>query len=156
MEKDIDRSAAENGDITGTEAAEKRNGGRRGTENGDTENGGAEKGGTENGGTENGGGRERGASASAQWHVDDPRSAEEIARDRAIDTCGYGIMTKKELCYKYFPGSASPPAARKMLNRTVQRCPKLVAALRDTGYRKCDRTLTPRQVALFYYYIGEP
>lgn len=99
---------------------------------------------------------ERGAGSSARDGGGDPRSAEEIARDRAIDTCGYGIMTKKELCYKYFPGSASPPAARKMLNRTVQRCPKLVAALRDTGYRKSDRTLTPRQVALFYYYIGEP
>lgn len=107
--------------------------------------------------TEHGGGKSaRGAGSSARDDGGDPRSAEEIARDRAIDTGGYGIMTKKELCYKYFPGSASPPAARKMLNRTVQRCPKLVAALRDTGYRKTSRELTPRQVALFYYYIGEP
>lgn len=64
-------------------------------------------------------------------------------------------MGKSELALLYFPGS-NTDSALKHLMRWVCRCPPLVAALADTGYRPRQKEFTSRQVELIYLHLGEP
>lgn len=65
------------------------------------------------------------------------------------------VLTRKELAVLYFPDVA-PRTATEHLRQWYRRCKPLQAALRLTGYTPQQRTFTPRQVQLFYEYLGEP
>lgn len=64
-------------------------------------------------------------------------------------------MKKKELARLYFPGSEEKQAVNK-LNGWIKNCPDLVKELEATGYSKNSKTFTPKQIALIYYYLGDP
>lgn len=61
----------------------------------------------------------------------------------------------KELAGLYFPAS-SPRVATTQLRRWINRNNDLTEALAQTGLKKGQRLLTPRQVALILEYLGEP
>lgn len=64
-------------------------------------------------------------------------------------------MNKNELARMYFPHS-TPRAALCRLMRWINRCAPLMEALRRTGYKDRNRSLTYRQVLLVKEYLGEP
>lgn len=61
----------------------------------------------------------------------------------------------KELAGLYFPTS-SPRSATTQLRRWINLNNELTDALAQTGLKKGQRLLTPRQVALILEYLGEP
>ncbi len=61
----------------------------------------------------------------------------------------------KELAGLYFPTS-SPRSATTQLRRWINRNNDLTEALAQTGLKKGQRLLTPRQVALIMEHLGEP
>ena len=61
----------------------------------------------------------------------------------------------KELAGLYFP-PRSPRVATTQLRRWINRNNDLTEALAQTGLKKGQRLLTPRQVALILEYLGEP
>jgi len=67
------------------------------------------------------------------------------------------IMTKSksELAWQYSP-ALTQTAALNRLNRWIKGDPTFHDALRAAGYRDNQRILTPRQVELFYEYLGTP
>jgi len=64
--------------------------------------------------------------------------------------------TKKELALAYFPDASDPHIATNHLMRWIARNVELMEQLQKHGYNKNDRTLTPAQVRLIVYYLGEP
>ena len=64
-------------------------------------------------------------------------------------------MYKKELACLYFKNS-TPNSATIQLSRWIVRNQKLHDELTLLGYHKCQRSFTPRQVELIFYYLGEP
>ena len=66
-----------------------------------------------------------------------------------------GSYSMKELAGLYFPAS-SPRSATTQLRRWINRNNDLTEALAQTGLKKGQRLLTPRQVALILEYLGEP
>ena len=66
-----------------------------------------------------------------------------------------GSYSMKELAGLYFPAS-SPRAATTQLRRWITLNNDLTDALAQTGLKKGQRLLTPRQVALILEYLGEP
>ena len=63
--------------------------------------------------------------------------------------------SKKELACLYFP-TAMPRTAVNHLSSCITKCKPLSEALQQTGYKKTDKLLTPKQVALIAFYLGEP
>ena len=62
---------------------------------------------------------------------------------------------KRTLALRYFPHS-TPAAALRRMERWMNQAHGLQEALRATGYRRRNRTLTPRQLRIVYDYLGEP
>lgn len=63
----------------------------------------------------------------------------------------YGL---KELAMLYFPNIA-PQSASNQLRRWMRRQP-LMGRLAAAGYRKGQKILTPKQVALIADHVGDP
>lgn len=55
----------------------------------------------------------------------------------------------------YFPRS-TPATATQRLRRWIRKSPELYALLLKNGYYSGIRILTPKQVSLIYYYLGDP
>lgn len=64
-------------------------------------------------------------------------------------------ITKKELALLYFPDSPPDTAVRRLI-RWFNQCHDLSSALALAGYKASHKTLTPRQLKIIYYYLGEP
>lgn len=64
--------------------------------------------------------------------------------------------SKKELGLMYFPTATSPHSAVNRLMSWVYGCPELTRKLEELGYNKNCKCLSPRQVELMVYYLGEP
>jgi len=64
--------------------------------------------------------------------------------------------SKSEMAQAYFPNTANPDTARRNLSRWIKMNPKLCAELKENGYRERQKLLTPKQVAIIYFYLGEP
>lgn len=64
--------------------------------------------------------------------------------------------SKRELAGLYFPSTKNPASAVANLRNLIRRNPRLVAGLKEAGYRPHDRIFTPRQVALVVQCFGEP
>ena len=64
-------------------------------------------------------------------------------------------ITFKELACMYFPRS-TPATATQRLRRWIRKSPELYALLLKNGYYSGIRILTPKQVSLIYYYLGDP
>lgn len=62
-------------------------------------------------------------------------------------------MQKTEVALLYAP-HLKPRSACRALNRAIVRQPELVEALTQSGYRACQRVLTPRQIQLLHDYLG--
>jgi len=62
---------------------------------------------------------------------------------------------KQALALRYFPRS-TPATALRRLERWMNQAHGLQDALLATGYRRRNRTLTPRQLSIVYDYLGEP
>ena len=62
---------------------------------------------------------------------------------------------KRELAQHYFP-AITPEAASKQLQHWIVQCTELHQALIDLHYMPRQRLLTPQQVKLIIYYLGEP
>ena len=67
-----------------------------------------------------------------------------------IKSYGYG-----ELALLYFPNSTKKSASVQ-LRRWIIFNDKLVNDLKDTGYKKGQKLLTPKQVEIIVLVIGEP
>ena len=67
-----------------------------------------------------------------------------------IRSYGYG-----ELALLYFPNSTKKSASVQ-LRRWIIFNDKLVNDLKDTGYKKGQKLLTPKQVEIIVLVIGEP
>lgn len=65
------------------------------------------------------------------------------------------VITYKELAVAYFPKS-TVESARRQLRRWINYNTMLQQALSEAGYKKGQKTLTPRQVREIYNYLGEP
>ena len=63
--------------------------------------------------------------------------------------------SKSELASLYFPGTA-PDVASQRLRRWINRCAALKSELLQAGYQPRCRSLSPREVRLIVYYLGEP
>ena len=61
----------------------------------------------------------------------------------------------QELAIGYAP-DLTPESAAKRLSAWVAYNKALVRALEETGWRKGQRVLTPRQVGIIVEYLGEP
>lgn len=67
------------------------------------------------------------------------------------------ISTFAVLSKAYFPGCSTAKNAVRCLNRWISRCNKLTEELAETGYKPYNhRYLTPKQLTLITYYLGEP
>ena len=60
-----------------------------------------------------------------------------------------------ELALCYFPYS-TPHTAVNHLVAWINRCTPLQEALRDQGYKKSAKWLSPREVRMIVEYLGEP
>jgi len=67
----------------------------------------------------------------------------------------YGALTKTALAQLYFPDRA-PAAARRKLNYWIGHNRMLTEKLIDCGYKPKNIDLTPAQVDLIVFYLGEP
>ena len=63
--------------------------------------------------------------------------------------------TKKELALLYFPDSTPQQAVRHLM-QWIRRCDDLWKPLNESGYRKTDKSFTPRQVKAITDNLGEP
>ena len=64
-------------------------------------------------------------------------------------------LNKSALARTYFPELASHQACNR-LRRWILRCDELHEELIKANYRPQQRHLTPRQLRLILYYLGEP
>lgn len=64
--------------------------------------------------------------------------------------------TKRELAGLYFPSTKNEESAVANLRNLMKRNPKMVAELKEAGYKPRDKVFTPRQVAIVVRYWGEP
>lgn len=62
---------------------------------------------------------------------------------------------RTELAQLYCPDLTSDAAWRK-LKRWITLNRDLTRELQDLGYTPSQRTFTPKQVSLIFYYLGEP
>ena len=62
---------------------------------------------------------------------------------------------KRVLAQLYYPENTAA-CAMKRLRQDIMRCAELGAELRRVGYSTHQHRYTPAQVALLYYYLGEP
>lgn len=67
-----------------------------------------------------------------------------------IKAMGFG-----ELAQKYCP-NVTPRSACNALRRWINIHPTLISVLKDSGYQKYCRILTPKQVELIVEHLGEP
>lgn len=65
-------------------------------------------------------------------------------------------MTKGELAMLYFPEARSVKTATNRLGRWLKLCGGLLPALCEAGYTARQKYLTPRQVEIIFYFLGEP
>lgn len=72
------------------------------------------------------------------------------------DFQGVHSMSKGDLAMLYFPDARSVKSATNRLARWVKLCVGLLPALVETGYTPKQKCLTPRQVEIIFYYLGEP
>lgn len=68
---------------------------------------------------------------------------------------GKPTFSHQELAVMYFP-DVRPESASSMLSRWINRDPELLDELRRMGYRKHQRTFTPRQVNILFDHLGDP
>ena len=64
--------------------------------------------------------------------------------------------SKGELAQAYFPRTIDPKNALRNLARWIDMNPELVKQLKESGYQRRQRLLTPRQVSIIYKFLGEP
>ena len=64
--------------------------------------------------------------------------------------------SKGTLAMMYFPDARSVKSATNRLARWMKLCVGLLPALQETGYTPKQKRLTPRQVEIIFYYLGEP
>lgn len=64
--------------------------------------------------------------------------------------------SKGALAMMYFPDARSVKSATNRLARWLKLCVGLLPALQETGYTPKQKRLTPRQVEIIFYYLGEP
>ena len=64
-------------------------------------------------------------------------------------------LSISELAIRYFP-KASVRVATTQLKRWINYNAKLRAELDETGYRDGQRMLTPKQIGLITWHLGEP
>lgn len=64
--------------------------------------------------------------------------------------------TKSELAMLYFPDCLSSTTAVKHLMGWIRRNEMLKKKLKELGYVKVARILTPKEVEAIVYYLGEP
>ena len=65
----------------------------------------------------------------------------------------FTTMTVKEMAVRYFP-NITCDAATKQLRKWIRRDATLYEQLVLTGYRRYNRQLTPKQVALIIMHLG--
>ena len=75
--------------------------------------------------------------------------------EKSPSEAGGGGLALTELAMAYAP-ELSEGAARKRLNQWLSIAPELMARLRNAGFRKGQRVLTPKQVKIIYEHLGEP
>ena len=64
--------------------------------------------------------------------------------------------SKGALAMMYFPDARSVKSATNRLARWLKLYVGLLPALQETGYTPKQKRLTPRQVEIIFYYLGEP
>ena len=65
------------------------------------------------------------------------------------------FITKKELALRYYPDD-TPQRASDKLREQIATSPNLLDDLMKAGYRKEQKTLTPKQIRIIYDHLGEP
>ncbi len=67
------------------------------------------------------------------------------------------MFTKYQIALQYFPelDNNSVLAVRR-LRIMIDRCTELKKVLNVTGIRRYNKTFTPQQVKLIYYFLGDP
>lgn len=64
--------------------------------------------------------------------------------------------SKSELARKYFPETIRTKTAVANLRNLMMRNDMMMRELTAAGYRSHNRMLTPLQVGIMVYYLGEP
>ena len=76
-------------------------------------------------------------------------------KDKDLERVRVCAMGKQELARLYGRGLKDGSALNR-LAEWINGCPGLMARLEQTGYRKRQKVLTSRQVALIFEYLGDP
>jgi len=77
---------------------------------------------------------------------------------KTIDNGTFPIhaYSKQELANAYFPTASSSRVAVNHLMAWVHRCTPLWEGLAETGYNRCSKYFTSKQVMLIVEHLGEP